>query len=180
VQAAISEERAKAEAAARPEMPAAPASREIHAAPASWWRRTIASVVDAALLTALWGVLLGLASKVAAKPPALHTVAGDAFGAQLAAFQALLLPAAGLAIILAVVYATVFGIVGRSPGRLVAGLKLVDKSGLAPTPLRAAFRAVLAIPSFALFLAGFWLALVDRHGQTLHDKISRTFVVRPL
>ncbi len=33
--------------------------------------------------------------------------------------------------------------------------------------------------SFVPFLAGFWLALFDRRGQTLHDKLTQTFVVRP-
>jgi uncharacterized RDD family membrane protein YckC len=56
----------------------------------------------------------------------------------------------------------------------------VDDSGAAPGPARALVRAALALVSFALFLAGFWLALFDRRGQTLHDKLTRTFVVRLL
>ena len=37
---------------------------------------------------------------------------------------------------------------------------------------------MLSLLSFALFLSGFWLALFDRHGQTLHDKLTKTFVVK--
>ena len=35
---------------------------------------------------------------------------------------------------------------------------------------------VLIAPAF--LLAGFWVALFDRRGQTLHDKLTSTFVVR--
>ena len=67
---------------------------------------------------------------------------------------------------------------GRTPGRRTFGIHLVDNSGHAPGPMRALTRAGLSLVSFALFLSGFWLALFDRHGQTLHDKLTRTFVVR--
>jgi uncharacterized RDD family membrane protein YckC len=39
-------------------------------------------------------------------------------------------------------------------------------------------RAALSLASFGLFLSGFWLALFDRRGQTLHDKLTSTFVVQ--
>jgi hypothetical protein len=40
-------------------------------------------------------------------------------------------------------------------------------------------RALLSLISAGAFLGGFWLAIFDRRGQTLHDKLTRTFVVRP-
>jgi uncharacterized RDD family membrane protein YckC len=42
----------------------------------------------------------------------------------------------------------------------------------------ALIRAALAVPSAAFGLAGFALALLDPRGQTLHDKLCGTVVVR--
>jgi uncharacterized RDD family membrane protein YckC len=95
--------------------------------------------------------------------------------------EALVVPGVLLALLVGGVYATAFAMLwgGRTPGRRLAGIRLVDGSGSAPGPGRAAARAALSIVSFVLFLAGFWLALFDRRGQTLHDKLTRTFVVQP-
>ena len=89
-------------------------------------------------------------------------------------------PGLGLAAVLAFVYTTLFAVLwsGRTPGRRLMGIHLVDSTGQAPGPTRALIRAVLSLVSFGLFLSGFWLALFDRHGQTLHDKLTRTFVVK--
>jgi uncharacterized RDD family membrane protein YckC len=67
---------------------------------------------------------------------------------------------------------------GQTLGRKLTGIQLVDRSGLPPLPTRAVIRAVLAGFSFLFFFAGYWLALFDRKGQTLHDKLTRTYVVR--
>jgi uncharacterized RDD family membrane protein YckC len=155
--------------------------QEIHARPAPLWRRMIAGVLDASILGGVLSLFLFAASAaVGLKAPAARLSGIDAVVARLVSWQPLLVPAAGLAVLLAVVYATAFGMLGRTPGRLITGLRLVDESGLAPAPGRAAFRAVLSVVSFSLFLCGFWLALFDRRGQTLHDKLSSTFVVRPV
>jgi uncharacterized RDD family membrane protein YckC len=89
-------------------------------------------------------------------------------------------PGGALAAILAFVYTTIFAFLwnGRTPGRRLFGIHLVDTTGHAPGPARALIRAMLSLVSFGLFLSGFWLALFDRHGQTLHDKLTRTFVVK--
>jgi uncharacterized RDD family membrane protein YckC len=44
-------------------------------------------------------------------------------------------------------------------------------------PVQALWRALFALPSAALCLFGFVLALFDARGQTLHDKLSRSLVV---
>jgi len=46
------------------------------------------------------------------------------------------------------------------------------------TVAEALARAALAVPSAALGLSGFALALVDPRGQTLHDKLCGAVVVR--
>ncbi len=68
---------------------------------------------------------------------------------------------------------------GATPGKLVAGIKVVDaRSGKHPSPLQAALRwagyLVSAIPLFA----GFLWARVDAEGRTWHDRLSRTAVAR--
>jgi uncharacterized RDD family membrane protein YckC len=95
--------------------------------------------------------------------------------------HAVLAPCVALALVLGLVYTAAFALLwdGRTPGRRLLGIRLVDRTGLAPAPGRAIARAVLALVSFVPFLAGFWLALFDRRGQTLHDKLTQTFVVRP-
>ncbi len=123
-----------------------------------------------------------LASSVAGvKGPQPGLTGLDAFVAWLRAMHSVLLPGVVLVLVLATVYCTVAAFLwnGRTLGRLLLGLRLVDTHGMAPTPGRAIFRALLAGLSFVLFLGGFWMALFDRRGQTLHDKLTSTFVVQP-
>ena len=105
----------------------------------------------------------------------------DAFLVQVRALQSVLVPGVALLLVLALVYCAVSAFLwnGRTLGRRLLGLRLVDMRGLAPAPGRAIVRALLATLSFGLFLAGFWMALFDRRGQTLHDKLTSTFVVQP-
>jgi uncharacterized RDD family membrane protein YckC len=105
----------------------------------------------------------------------------DAVFFRLHALESVLIPSAILCALVAIVYSTAFGFLwgGRTLGRRLTGICLVDDHGLPPTPARAGMRALLSLVSFALFLGGFWLALFDRRGQTLHDKLTSTFVVRP-
>jgi uncharacterized RDD family membrane protein YckC len=97
------------------------------------------------------------------------------------ALKSVLLPGIFLLLVLATVYCAVAAFLwnGRTLGRLLLGLRLVDTHGLAPAPSRAFVRALLSVVSFGLFLGGFWMALFDRRGQTLHDKLTSTFVVQP-
>jgi uncharacterized RDD family membrane protein YckC len=175
--------RPRASPPAAPEASAAPApeAREalapgeverIVASPAAPLRRLAAWVIDLGCIGAVTAVfVLGATAVIAPKDVAL-----------LESLASVALPAALLAALLAFVYTTLFAFFfrGRTPGRRLLGIFLVDDSGAAPGPARALVRAALALVSFALFLAGFWLALFDRRGQTLHDKLTRTFVVRLL
>jgi uncharacterized RDD family membrane protein YckC len=138
------------------------------ASPASLWRRLGAWLIDVSLLG---GVVFGLLAG------ATQLIAG---GATSRLLPALFVPGLLLLALFAFVYSTLFAFVwgGRSPGRRALGLHLVDGSGRAPSPTRALVRGLLSIVSVGLFLAGFWVALFDRRGQTLHDMLSRTFVVR--
>jgi uncharacterized RDD family membrane protein YckC len=169
---------------ALPRLPeAAPAVIEVRARPASLWRRAGALLLDAAIVFGVLALYLELAMLLV-RPPSVRgpQLPGlDGLVARLHVVHGVLPPALVLGALLAVVYSSVFAFLwgGRSPGRWLFGIRLVDKRGQAPAPGRAVARALLGLVSFALCLAGFWLSLFDRRGQTLHDKLTRTFVVRP-
>jgi uncharacterized RDD family membrane protein YckC len=146
---------------------AATPDAEVVAAPASLWRRVLAWLTDLAVILGVVSGFFGAALAVigAPTPAVLVSVA---------------LPAVGVVSFVAFVYTTLFAFLwrGRTPGRLLLGIHLVDATGQAPHAGRALVRAALSLASFGLFLSGFWLALFDRKGQTLHDKLTSTFVVR--
>ncbi len=143
------------------------ATGDVVAAPAGLLRRVGAWLFDVAVIGALVGAFFGAALAVVGTPsPAM--------------LGTVVVPALGLLGFVAFAYTTLFAFLfrGRTPGRRVLGIALVDSSGQAPKAGRALVRAALSLMSFALCLSGFWLALFDRRGQTLHDKLTSTFVVR--
>lgn len=140
---------------------------DVLATPASLWRRSFAWVFDLIVIAVVVGGFFAAALAVIGKPsPAL--------------LLKVALPGLGVVGFVAFVYTTLFAFLwrGRTPGRRLLGIHLVDASGHAPHAGRALVRAALSLASFTLFLSGFWLALFDRRGQTLHDKLTSTFVVR--
>ncbi|HVE85874.1 MAG TPA: RDD family protein [Myxococcales bacterium] len=154
----------------------------IQAVPAALWRRAGATLVDLVLAASVGAAYLWIAALIVGlKPPPSQLTGLDALMVRAHALERVLLPGAILVMVLAGVYGAVFGWLweGRTIGRRLFGIRLVDKTGQPPTPVRAVLRAVLSLFSFAAFLGGFWLALFDRKGQTLHDKLTSTFVVRP-
>ena len=156
---------------------------EIRARPAALWQRITAFIVDGTLIGGVLALYVGLAAALIAPHGATSTqLTGiDGVMARVHQLNAVLAPCVALALVLGLAYAGAFALLwnGRTPGRRLLGIRLVDRTGLAPTPGRAITRAALAVLSFVPFLAGFWLALFDRRGQTLHDKLTQTFVVRP-
>lgn len=155
---------------------------EIRARPAALWRRVIAFVVDTAAVAGVVALYLFAALAITGlKLPSSEMNGLDAWMRRAQALEHVLLPGLILAAVVALAYSAAFGFLwnGRTPGRRLAGIQLVDQSGQAPRPARAIMRAALSVFSFAIFLGGFWLALFDRRGQTLHDKLTSTFVVRP-
>ncbi len=74
----------------------------------------------------------------------------------------------------ALTYSFVFvALDARTPGMKLAGLRVRSLHGGEPTFGEALARALLSLPSAALGLFGFVLALFDKRGQTLHDKLCR-------
>lgn len=156
---------------------------EVHARPASLWRRLLSFTIDTAALVGVASLYIFLASSIAGvkSPSSQGLTPLDTLAAWMHALKSVLLPGFILLLVLATVYCAVAAFLwnGRTLGRLLLGLRLVDTHGLAPAPSRAIVRALLSVVSFGLFLGGFWMALFDRRGQTLHDKLTSTFVVQP-
>lgn len=83
-----------------------------------------------------------------------------------------------LVVVISVAYSALLtALCGRTPGMALAGHHLRTLQGRAPTVPEALLRTVLSLPSAALGLFGFALALFDRRGQTLHDKLCRCVTV---
>jgi uncharacterized RDD family membrane protein YckC len=156
---------------------------EVRARPAALWQRITAFIIDGALICAVLAIYVGLAAALITPHgvPSTQLTGIDGLMARVHQLHSVLAPCVALALVLGLVYTAAFALLwdGRTPGRRLMGIRLVDRTGLAPAPGRAIARAALAVVSFVPFLAGFWLALFDRRGQTLHDKLTQTFVVRP-
>jgi uncharacterized RDD family membrane protein YckC len=81
--------------------------------------------------------------------------------------------------LLALFYAGYFtGTTGQTPGKLVAGLRVVDATGRPPGYLRAMARALLGLVGTALVGLGLLPIAFDPAGRALHDRLFRTRVVR--
>ncbi len=78
-----------------------------------------------------------------------------------------------------ILYFTYFhGSTGQTPGKKLCRIRVVDENGLTIGYWRAFVRAVGSLVSQMPYYAGFFVALVTRRRQTLHDLIARTFVIR--
>ncbi|MCI0569849.1 MAG: RDD family protein [Myxococcaceae bacterium] len=166
-----------------PGMPAAPAPTApavLHARPAALWRRALAGVVDGLLVLGVATLYLLAASAFIGVKLQRSASSLDALMEHAHALEPALLPGFILMMVLAMAYAG-WGALsgGRTLGRRLVGIRLVDARGLTPSPTRAVVRAALSGASFLLFFAGFWMALFDRKGQTLHDKLTSTFLIHP-
>jgi len=149
-----------AEADTEPEPPP-PRAASSRTGPA---RRLLAFAADALLLSSVFAALASVA------------LLGQPYPLDFALSQARVF--AALLALLAVAYSWFFIALGaRTPGMALARLRLQTLQGAPPAFFAALVRAVLALPSAALGLFGFLLALFDARGQTLHDKLCRCIAV---
>lgn len=86
----------------------------------------------------------------------------------------------GIAAVLMFVYATVStALTGRTLGMRLLSLRAVDlRTGLIPTGKQAAGRALLYLLSLATVGIGLLVAFARGEGKTVHDRLTRTAVVR--
>jgi len=144
-----------------------------------FWRRLFAFLIDevilyfASLILFLIGLLaLGLRGDMMGR--VLSSLGDPAHGIGLVA---LLYIAASL--LAGMIYFTWFhGITGRTPGKMLLGLRVIQASGDPITPGIAFLRWVGYLISGPLFCLGFiWIAF-DGRKQGWHDKIAATLVIR--
>ncbi|MBG93026.1 MAG: hypothetical protein CL792_03500 [Chloroflexi bacterium] len=74
-------------------------------------------------------------------------------------------------------YGCIFNPRGWSPGKRYVGVRIVRKDGLPPGLTHGLIRTAGAFISRNIFLLGYLWAKWDRKSQTLHDKLSGTYVV---
>jgi uncharacterized RDD family membrane protein YckC len=82
-------------------------------------------------------------------------------------------------VFLGLVYAVYFtGTCGRTVGKIVCGLKVVDVAGNAPGYPRAFARAVLGTLGMLCGMIGMLPIFFDPARRSLHDRLLRTRVVK--
>lgn len=144
-----------------------------------FWRRLFAFLIDefilyfVSLILFLIGLLaLGLRGEMIGR--VLSSVGDPAHGIGLFAFLYLT-----VSLLTGMIYFTAFhGIAGRTPGKMLLGLRVIQVSGDPITPGIAFLRWVGYLISGPLFCLGFlWIAF-DGRKQGWHDKIAATIVIR--
>ena len=81
-----------------------------------------------------------------------------------------------LPVVFAVYCAGFWTLLGRTPGMMVFGLRVVAADGGAPGAGRSVVRALGYWVSAILFIGFAWIA-IDRQRQGFHDKLAGTYVV---
>ncbi len=81
--------------------------------------------------------------------------------------------------LLGIFYAGYFtGTTGQTPGKMIAGLRVVDARGRPPGYLRAALRAIAGAAGTVLAGLGLIPMALDPARRALHDRLLRTRVIR--
>lgn len=144
-----------------------------------FWRRLFAFLIDEAILYLLSlvlfvGALLALGLEGEMMLRVLSSLGDPAQGIGL--FALLYIAASLLA---GMAYFTGFhGIAGRTPGKMLFGLRVIQVSGDPITPGIAFLRWVGYLVSGPLFCLGFLWVAFDSRKQGWHDKIAATLVIR--
>ena len=81
--------------------------------------------------------------------------------------------------VVGVIYNAAFvGLSGRTPGKMLLGIRVLDEEGKVPGLGRAALRETVGKLAASLFFGiGFIMAGLDDRKQGLHDQIAMTYVV---
>lgn len=132
--------------------------------PARFLERLRAGAIDLALLAGLWGVVVYFAGR-AAHVPLLGLIPRWPYLGGYLAF-------------LGLVYAVYFtGTTGQTLGKMVEGLRVVDRAGRPPGYARSLLRA--AVGSIGVILAGLGALpmALDPARRAVHDRLFRTRVI---
>ncbi len=136
-----------------------------------FWRRAVAFSLDGVIIFAFLSLLLFLMER--ALPSAAYSAAASKWS------LIAVLPYYGTALILNMCYFTFFhGFGGRTPGKMLLGLMVIQSSGDPMTPGLAFLRWVGSIISRIVFMLGFIWVAFDGRKQGWHDKIAGTYVIK--
>jgi uncharacterized RDD family membrane protein YckC len=86
----------------------------------------------------------------------------------------------GASVVFAFLYFTLsIGLTGRTWAMRVFSMRVIDiRTGLIPTGSQAAARAFFYVISLAMAGLGILYALISREGETMHDRLTRTAVIK--
>jgi uncharacterized RDD family membrane protein YckC len=155
---------------------------------AAFGRRYLASLVDGvvtSLLAAVIAAVLGVVctfvlAYVAAGSMGPGGALSDESAVAFATVGGLCLLVSALTVVglYALYFVVQIGKWGQTPGKRLAGIRVVGPEGTAPGMRRALMREVVGkvLSSSALY-AGFIWPVWDSQGQAWHDKIAGTYVV---
>ena len=146
---------------------------------AGFWRRAVASGIDAALLVPLVLVFSGATSAIAGGNfPRLGEI-GLGYAVNLAldggAAGWAALVTGGVIILL---YMLIFSsTTGQTPGKRAMGVRIINEFGETPSVPRALVRVFGQVVSMALFSLGWLWIGFSREKRGLHDLLAGTYVV---
>jgi uncharacterized RDD family membrane protein YckC len=146
---------------------------------AGLWRRTAATLVDLAILLPTAGVLSWGLVRLVTPKPVVHSRPGlGAVLELLAADPSDVLGWIAPFLLMSGFYVLLFsGLVGRTLGQRLLGIRVVDGAGRRPRPaismLRLLAHAVGLVPGA---LGSLWIAF-DAHKRAFHDHVAGTYVV---
>jgi uncharacterized RDD family membrane protein YckC len=129
-------------------------------------RRIVASIIDSLFIALLAGVLTG---------PVTVLVHGDADLPWVSGWSR-----AMSLFVAAVYYVVAEGLFGRTPGKHITGVRVIQmESGAVPGPGRAFLRTLLRlVDGLGGYLVGFIVVMVSRRRQRLGDMVAKTLVIR--
>jgi uncharacterized RDD family membrane protein YckC len=132
--------------------------------PAAWGERAQAALFDLGILATLWAIVVYFASRAAGSAGALRPV-----------WPALV----GYLAFLGVLYAVYFtGTCGRTIGKIVCGLRVVDVAGRPPGYAIALARTLLGTAGIVFGMVALIPVFFDPARRALHDRLLRTRVVK--
>jgi uncharacterized RDD family membrane protein YckC len=126
---------------------------------AKWWKRLLAIVYDALIVTGL----LMIAGFVVLALNGVRPVPPNTLWYQLY-----------LLIVAWAYFAVSWWRLGKTVAARAWKLEVRDLAGNYPSLARASLRAALALPSIGLFGLGLLWCLIDKEGQSAHDRLSGT------
>jgi uncharacterized RDD family membrane protein YckC len=126
---------------------------------AKWWKRLVAIVYDTLIVAGL----LMIAGFVVLALNGVHAVPPNTLWYQLY-----------LVTVVWAYFAISWWRLGKTVGARAWKLEVRDMAGNCPSLARASLRAVLALPSIGLGGLGLLWCLIDKEGQSAHDRLSGT------